>query len=213
MRRIWTVASRELRAMFDLPTGYVLLVVFLAINAFIFFRQAYLSNTASLRPMLDMLSWEFLFFVPAVTMRSLAEDLRGGQIEVVLAQPLSELELLLGKYLGSVLFLWIALALTFAIPLGLSAGAELPWGTLVGQYIGAGIADRLAGLPGVRGVEARPTETNRVRATVTVAGTEDLRPQVFELAKAAGWTLFELHQEAGSLEDLFRQLTTDQEPA
>ena len=94
MRRIWTVASRELRAMFDLPTGYVLLVVFLAINAFIFFRQAYLSNTASLRPMLDMLGWEFLFFVPAVTMRSLAEDLRGGQIEVVLAQPLSELELL-----------------------------------------------------------------------------------------------------------------------
>jgi hypothetical protein len=36
---------------------------------------------------------------------------------------------------------------------------------------------------------------------------------VFELAKASGWTLFELHQEAGSLEDLFRQLTTDQEPA
>jgi ABC-2 type transport system ATP-binding protein len=78
---------------------------------------------------------------------------------------------------------------------------------------GAGIADRLAGLPGVRGVEARPTESNRIRATVTVAGTEDLRPQVFELAKASGWTLFELHQEAGSLEDLFRQLTTDQEPA
>jgi ABC-2 type transport system ATP-binding protein len=81
------------------------------------------------------------------------------------------------------------------------------------EAAGAGIADRLAGLPGVRGVEARPTEGNRVRATVTVAGTEDLRPQVFELAKASGWTLFELHQEAGSLEDLFRELTTDQEPA
>ena len=122
MRRIWTVASRELRALFDLPTGYVLLVVFLAINGFLFFRQAYLSNTASLRPMLDLLPWEFLFFVPAVTMRALAEDIRGGQIEVVLAQPVSELELLLGKYLGSVLFLWIALVLTFAIPLGLAAG-------------------------------------------------------------------------------------------
>ena len=78
MRRIWTVASRELRAMFDLPTGYVLLVVFLAINAFIFFRQAYLSNTASLRPMLDMLAWEFLFFVPAVTMRSLPRRFRAA---------------------------------------------------------------------------------------------------------------------------------------
>ena len=49
--------------------------------------------------MLDVLPWEFLFFVPAVTMRSLAEDIRGGQIEVVLAQPVSELELLLGKVL------------------------------------------------------------------------------------------------------------------
>jgi ABC-2 type transport system ATP-binding protein len=81
------------------------------------------------------------------------------------------------------------------------------------EVSGTGIADRLAELPGVRGVEARPTEGNRIRATVTVAGTLDLRPQVFELAKASGWTLFELHQEAGSLEDLFRQLTTDQEPA
>ncbi len=128
MRRIWTVASRELRALFDLPTGYVLLVVFLAINGFLFFRQAYLSNTASLRPMLDLLPWEFLFFVPAVTMRSLAEDIRGGQIEVVLAQPISELELLLGKYLGSVLFLWVALLLTAAIPLGLAAGSDLAMG-------------------------------------------------------------------------------------
>jgi ABC-2 type transport system ATP-binding protein len=78
---------------------------------------------------------------------------------------------------------------------------------------GRGIADQLAALPGVRRVDARPPEGDRVRLTVTVAGSEDLRPQVFEMAKASGWTLFELHQGAGSLEDLFRQLTTDQEPA
>jgi ABC-2 type transport system ATP-binding protein len=78
---------------------------------------------------------------------------------------------------------------------------------------GAGIADRLAELPGVRGVEPRAGEGDRLRVTMIVAGAEDLRPRVFELAKASGWTLFELHQEAGSLEDLFRQLTTDQEPA
>ena len=83
MRRIWTVARRELRALFDLPTGYILLVVFLVINGFLFFRQAFLSQTASLRPMLDLLPWEFLFFVPAVTMRALAEDIRSGQIEAI----------------------------------------------------------------------------------------------------------------------------------
>jgi ABC-2 type transport system permease protein len=97
--------------------------------------------------MLDLLPWEFLFFVPAVTMRALAEDIRSGQIEVVLAQPLSELELLLGKYLGSVLFLWIALALTLAIPLGLAAGADMPWGTILAQYVGAGLL--AAGMAGI----------------------------------------------------------------
>ncbi len=147
MSRVWTVARRELKALFDHPTGYVLLVVFLAINGFLFFRQAYFSGVASLRPMLDLLPWEMLFFVPAVTMRALAEDTRSGQLEVLLAQPLTELELLLGKYLGGVLFLWIALALTLPIPLGLSLGAALPWGTLVAQYAGAALL--LAGLAGV----------------------------------------------------------------
>ncbi|MBW8839746.1 MAG: ABC transporter permease subunit, partial [Gemmatimonadetes bacterium] len=167
MRRIWTVARRELRALFDLPTGYILLVVFLAINGFLFFRQAFLSQTASLRPMLDLLPWEFLFFVPAVTMRSLAEDIRSGQIEVVLAQPLSELELLLGKYLGSVLFLWIALALTLAIPIGLVVGADLQWGTLLAQYVGAALL--AAGLAGV-GIWASSLSRSQITAFILAAG-------------------------------------------
>jgi ABC-type uncharacterized transport system involved in gliding motility auxiliary subunit len=166
--RIWTVARRELKALFDLPTGYVLLVIFLAINGFLFFRNAYLSDTGSLRPMLDQLPWLFLFFVPAVTMRALAEDIRGGQIEVVLAQPLSELELLLGKYLGAVLFLWTALALTLAIPIGLSLGADLPWGTMLGQYIGAGLL--AAGLAGI-GIWASSLTRSQITAFIVAAGT------------------------------------------
>jgi gliding motility-associated transport system ATP-binding protein len=73
---------------------------------------------------------------------------------------------------------------------------------------GSGITERLAGLPGVRNLEVRDTVDGRVRVTLMVSGETDLRPQIFELAKAQGWTLFELHQEAGSLEDLFHQLTT-----
>ena len=165
--RIWTVARRELKALFDLPTGYVLLVIFLAINGFLFFRNAYLSSSASLRPMLDHLPWLFLFFVPAVTMRSLAEDIRGGQIEVVLAQPLTELELLLGKYLGAVLFLWAALALTLTIPAGLSLGAELPWGTMLGQYVGAALL--AAGLAGI-GVWASSLTRSQITAFIVSAG-------------------------------------------
>ena len=147
MRRVWTIARRELKALFDHPTAYVLLVVFLGVNAFLFFRQSYLAGSASLRPMLDLLPWILLFFVPAVTMRTVAEDSRNGVLEVVLAQPITELELLAGKYLGSVLFLWIALALTLPIPVALSLGADLQWGPIIAQYAGSALL--AAGLAGV----------------------------------------------------------------
>ena len=137
--RIWTIARRELAAMFDHPTGYVLLVVFLAINAFLFFREIDVQGIASLRPMLALLPWIFLFFVPAVTMRTLAEDARSGVMEVVLSQPITEMEFLLGKYVGAVLFLWIALALTLLIPLGLTLGADVQWGPVAAQYVGSAL--------------------------------------------------------------------------
>ena len=137
MKRSWTIARRELRALLDHPTGYILLIVFLAVNNFLFFRQVFLVGAATLRPMLDLLPWVLLFLVPAVTMRLLADDVRSGTIEVVLAQPITEFELVLGKYLGALLFLWIALALTLAIPAGLALGADLPAGVVVAQYVGA----------------------------------------------------------------------------
>src|SRR3954453_8897486 len=81
------------------------------------------------------------------------------------------------------------------------------------EVAGDGIVDQLGALPGVREVEPGAGEDGRLRVVVLAAGGEDLRPRIFDLAKRAGWTLYELHQEAGSLEDLFRELPTDQEPA
>ncbi|HEX5436575.1 MAG TPA: Gldg family protein [Gemmatimonadaceae bacterium] len=163
MKRIWTIAQRELRSLLNHPTGYVLLIAFVAINAFLFFRQAYLMSVASLRPMLDLLPWVFLLFVPAVTMRTLAEDTRSGLLELVLAQPLTEMELLLGKYIGAVLFLWLALVLTIPIPLGLSLGADMHWGPIVAQYVGAGLLS--AGLAGV-GVWASSLTRSQITAFI-----------------------------------------------
>jgi ABC-2 type transport system ATP-binding protein len=81
------------------------------------------------------------------------------------------------------------------------------------EAAGDGVAERLAALPGVGAVEARESTDGRARVIVTAAAADDLRPRIFELATAERWTLFELHQEAGSLEDLFRELTIHQEPA
>lgn len=163
MSRIWTIARREVKALFDQPTGYVLLVVFLAINAFMFFRNAYLTNTASLRPMLDLLPWVFLFFVPAVAMRSLAEDNRSGLLEIVLAQPISEAELVIGKYLGVLLVLLGALATTLLIPVGLALGSDMAWGPVVAQYAGAALL--AAGFAGI-GVWASSLSRSQITAFI-----------------------------------------------
>src|SRR5438093_13401244 len=89
--------------------------------------------------MFDFLPWVLLFLVPAVTMRALAGDARSGTLEVVLAQPISELELLLGTYVGQVLFLWLALSITLPIPLGLALGTGVQVGTLLPQHVGAAL--------------------------------------------------------------------------
>lgn len=163
MKAIWTIARRELKALFDHPTGYILLVVFVAINDFLFFRQVFVLSVESLRPMLEILPWLFLFFVPAVAMRALAEDVRTGTLEVVLAQPVSELEVLLGKYAGQTLFVWIGLALTLPIPFALSLGGTLPLGVVFAQYLGAALL--AAGLTGV-GVWASSMTRNQITAFI-----------------------------------------------
>ena len=76
------------------------------------------------------------------------------------------------------------------------------------EATGVNIPEQLSTLPGVHSAELRDATDGRVRVALAVSGDTDLRPRIFELAKAQGWTLYELHQEAGSLEDLFHQLTT-----
>ncbi|NIR46626.1 MAG: ABC transporter permease [Gemmatimonadetes bacterium] len=163
MRNVWTIARRELRGYFDHPTAYILLVVFLAINAFFFFRSAFLVSEASLRPMFDLLPWITLFFVPAVTMGVLAEERRRGTLEVVLSHPVSEAELLLGKYVGNLLFLLMALASTILIPLTLLWGGSLDFGVVFAQYFGAFLL--LAGMAAV-GLFASALTRNQITAFI-----------------------------------------------
>lgn len=76
------------------------------------------------------------------------------------------------------------------------------------KVAGTGVAEAIQGVTGVRQVEAVPdAKTGRLLMTVTAESASDVRPAIFDLAKAQDWTLYELHQEAGSLEDLFRELT------
>ncbi|HET7563921.1 MAG TPA: ATP-binding cassette domain-containing protein [Gemmatimonadaceae bacterium] len=82
------------------------------------------------------------------------------------------------------------------------------------EAVGLNIAEQLSELPGVSSVESHDAAApGRTRLTVTANASDEIRPGIFELAKRDGWTLFELHQETGSLEDLFRELTAAEEVA
>jgi hypothetical protein len=75
---------------------------------------------------------------------------------------------------------------------------------------GEGIPEALASLQGVDAHEATAVE-NRIRVSLEGEGDQELRPEIFTLARERGWVLWELHRERASLEDVFRQLTSERE--
>lgn len=134
--RIFAVAGREFRGFFDQATAYILLVIFLVVTFFFFFRTVLATAEASLRPMFDLMPWTLLFFVPAITMRTIAEDRASGTLELVLAQPVHDVEYLLGKFLGIMGFLGVALIGTVPAWFALDAGGDPFVGPAIAQYAG-----------------------------------------------------------------------------
>ena len=138
-RQLLLVARRELRGFFDQPTAYVLAVAFLGLGLYLAFRSLYAMSVASLRPFFDLMPWLLVVFVPAVAMKSLAEERRSHTLEWLVAQPLSEIEIVLGKFLGNWLFVMIALAGTLPMEIGVLAVSEAEPGIMLAQYFGAAL--------------------------------------------------------------------------
>lgn len=137
MTRTWTIARRELRGYFDHPTAYILIIAFLALGLFLAFRSIYVQRIATLRPFFDLLPWLMAVFVPAITMRSLAEERRSRTLEWLMSQPLKESDVVLGKFVGDLLFVLIAIAGTLPTAIGILLVSEADPGAMVAQYLGA----------------------------------------------------------------------------
>jgi ABC-type uncharacterized transport system involved in gliding motility auxiliary subunit/ABC-type transport system involved in multi-copper enzyme maturation permease subunit len=167
MSRVLTVARRELRSYFDQPTAYVLIVAFLAITLFLAFRTMYAASIASLRPIFDLLPLLFAVFIPAATMRSFAEERRGKTLDWLMAQPLTEAEVVLGKFIGDWAFVLLALAGTLPTAIGILMVSEADSGIVLAQYIGAAL---LAGQLTAVGVWASSITRNQITAFIVAAG-------------------------------------------
>lgn len=139
IRQTLLVARRELRSYFDQPTAYVLAVAFLGLGLYLSFRSLFAMGLATLRPFFDLLPWLFVVFVPAVAMKSLAEERRSRTLEWLLAQPLSETEIVTGKFLGNWAFVMVTLAGTLPMAVGVWLASEADPGIILAQYAGAAL--------------------------------------------------------------------------
>ena len=163
MKQTWTIARREFRSYFDHPTAYILVVAFLALALFLTFRSLFALNVASLRSFFSLLPWLFSVFVPAITMRSFAEERRSGTYEWLAAQPVREADLVLGKFIGNFLFALVALAGTIPTALGVLILSEADAGVVLAQYVGAAfLAAQMTGI----GLFASAATRNQITAFI-----------------------------------------------
>ncbi len=145
MRSFQALIRKDLKGYFDQPTGYILIVVFLALLSWSFFRSAFLTSEASLRPLFTVdfavespsIPWLLALLVPAATMRLIAEEQRDGTLEILLTQPIRGWVILLAKFTAGLVFVAVAIVSTIGIPLSLMTAGNLDWGAIVAQYIGS----------------------------------------------------------------------------
>ncbi|HRP00020.1 MAG TPA: gliding motility-associated ABC transporter permease subunit GldF [Flavobacteriales bacterium] len=134
---------KELRGFLGSLIGHIVIVVFLLLTGlflWVFPDNLLDKGYADLAPLFFIAPWVFLFLVPAVAMRSFSEERRTGTIEFLLTKPLTELQVVLAKYIAAVLLVLLALLPTLVYWWSLSELAmpkgNLDTGGIVGSYIG-----------------------------------------------------------------------------
>ncbi|MCG2614632.1 gliding motility-associated ABC transporter permease subunit GldF [Terrimonas sp. NA20] len=139
---MWSVCKKELRQFFSSLTGYIAIIVFLLVNGlmlFVFDDNILDFGYASLDRFFELAPWILLLLIPAITMRSFAEEFKTGTFEILQTRPLSRQQIVWGKYMGSLIVVLIALLPTivyfFSIQ-QLSANEGIDTGAAIGSYIG-----------------------------------------------------------------------------
>jgi ABC-2 type transport system permease protein len=137
MENILIIAKKEFKSYFISPIAYVFITVFLVISNFLFFQGFFLNNQADMRGYFSLLPWIFLFFVPAVTMRSWSEEKKGRTLELLLTWPISDIEVVIGKFFAAFAFLAVAILASVTIPITIMTLGNPDMGPIIGGYLGA----------------------------------------------------------------------------
>ncbi len=142
MRNIWVIAKRELKHYFSSPIAYAVMFLILLILGIIFYGDFFYAQIRQQVPgieiILSPLVSIFLFTTPAITMRLLADEQKTGTLEVLMTKPIREWELVVGKWLGAILFYLVILTITLIFPLIMNIMIKpgLDIGPIVTGYLG-----------------------------------------------------------------------------
>ena len=139
------ILKKEFNSFFASPVAYLVMGVFLLINGlflWVFKDDFNLLNAgfADINPFFYLTPWVFLFLIPAITMKSFADEFNSGTIEILKTRPVSNWQIVLGKFWASLLLVLVALIPTLIYvytiyQLGNPIG-NLDLGSIIGSYIG-----------------------------------------------------------------------------
>ncbi len=138
-----SIAKKELHQYFSSLTGYITIVLFLVINALYLFvlkgSNIFDFGYATLISFFEFAPWIFIFLIPAISMRSFADEFKSGTFETLQTRPLTQWQIVLGKYAAILLVIMIALipTLLYVITIhSLSSAGGVDSGAITGSYIG-----------------------------------------------------------------------------
>jgi ABC-2 type transport system permease protein len=154
MKKSIIIANRDFRTYFTSPIGYLFLSSFLFIVGFMFYqrliffvRQSLIGsqmgqpmnaslNDSIIKPLYGTINLLFLFLVPLITMRLIAEEKKQKTIELLLTSPITTAEIIAGKFLSAMGLIGLTLLCTLIYPLILYVGGNPDNGQIFSMYIG-----------------------------------------------------------------------------
>jgi ABC-2 type transport system permease protein len=136
MRNIYTIFKKEVRSYFNSPAAYIVVTFFLLFTGYFFGTNLFLVNLASLRTAFGIIPLVYIFFVPAITMRLIAEEKKAGTIELLVTYPIKDVEIIMGKFLAALVLLAVALVFTWFYVISVSRLGNLDGGQVVAGYFG-----------------------------------------------------------------------------
>jgi len=139
MHNVSTILRRELGSYFATPLAYVFILIYLiVINALTFYLGGFFERgQADLDPFFTFHPWLYLFLIPALSMRLWAEERKSGSIELLMTQPVTLWEAVLGKFFAAWIFAGVALVLTFPIWITVNYLGDPDNGAIFAAYIGS----------------------------------------------------------------------------